>query len=90
MNVVDANLAKVFPLGKERKSITLRMEAFNLMNHPYYAAPGHIEHDDSGDDHKRGEADAGSEVRRPLRLLIPFGPLRVSLRLLPGPRPLRR
>jgi Carboxypeptidase regulatory-like domain/TonB-dependent Receptor Plug Domain len=39
VNIVDANLAKVFPLGKERKSITLRMEAFNLMNHPNYTAP---------------------------------------------------
>jgi hypothetical protein len=38
VNVVDANLAKVFPLG-ERKSITLRIEAFNLLNHPNYAAP---------------------------------------------------
>ena len=39
VNVLDANLAKVFPIGKERKPITLRMEAFNLLNHPNYAAP---------------------------------------------------
>jgi hypothetical protein len=38
-NNLDANVAKVFPLGKERKSITLRMEVFNVMNHPNYAAP---------------------------------------------------
>jgi hypothetical protein len=39
VNAVDGNVAKVFPLGKERKALTLRVEAFNLMNHPNYSAP---------------------------------------------------
>jgi hypothetical protein len=38
-NVVDANIAKAFRLGGERRTITLRLEAFNLFNHPNYAAP---------------------------------------------------
>ena len=40
LNTVDANLAKVFPLAKERKTITLRLEAFNLLNHANYGTPG--------------------------------------------------
>ncbi len=39
LNMVDANLAKVFPLAKERKTITLRLEAFNLLNHANYGTP---------------------------------------------------
>ena len=35
-NNMDANLAKRFPLGGERKALTLRVEAFNLLNHPNY------------------------------------------------------
>jgi hypothetical protein len=38
-NNIDADLAKRFPLGKERRALTLRLEAFNLVNHPNYAAP---------------------------------------------------
>jgi hypothetical protein len=38
-NVVDANIAKVFPLRKERRAITIRVEAFNLFNHANYSAP---------------------------------------------------
>ena len=38
-NNVDASIAKRFPLGAERKALTLRVEAFNLMNHPNYSAP---------------------------------------------------
>ena len=38
-NYLDANLAKIFPLGGERKQLTLRVEAFNLLNHPNYANP---------------------------------------------------
>jgi len=38
-NNVDGNIAKRFPLGTERKALTLRLEAFNLLNHPNYAAP---------------------------------------------------
>jgi hypothetical protein len=38
-NYMDANLAKVFPLGSERRTLTLRVEAFNLLNHPNYANP---------------------------------------------------
>ncbi|MCU1232095.1 MAG: hypothetical protein JWP63_62 [Candidatus Solibacter sp.] len=38
-NYMDANLAKVFPLGKESRNLTLRVEAFNLMNHANYANP---------------------------------------------------
>jgi hypothetical protein len=38
-NYMDANLAKVIPLKGERRSLTLRVEAFNLRNHPNYANP---------------------------------------------------
>jgi hypothetical protein len=38
-NYMDGNLAKVIPLGSERKTLTLRVEAFNLLNHPNYANP---------------------------------------------------
>jgi len=38
-NYMDANLAKVIPLGSERRTLTLRVEAFNLLNHPNYANP---------------------------------------------------
>jgi hypothetical protein len=37
-NYMDANLAKVIPLG-ERRDLTFRVEAFNLLNHPNYANP---------------------------------------------------
>ena len=40
VTTVDANLAKVFPLAKERKTLTLRLEAFNLLNHANYGTPG--------------------------------------------------
>ena len=36
---MDGNLAKVIPLGSERGTLTLRVEAFNLLNHPNYANP---------------------------------------------------
>jgi hypothetical protein len=38
-NYMDANLAKVVPLGKESRTLTLRVEAFNAMNHANYANP---------------------------------------------------
>jgi hypothetical protein len=38
-NYMDGNLAKIFPLGSERRILTLRIEAFNLLNHPNYANP---------------------------------------------------
>ncbi len=38
-NYMDANLAKVIPLHNERRTITLRVEAFNFLNHPNYANP---------------------------------------------------
>ena len=38
-NYMDGNIAKVIPLGSERKTLTLRVEAFNLLNHPNYANP---------------------------------------------------
>jgi hypothetical protein len=37
-NYMDANIAKVFNLG-EGRSLTLRVEAFNALNHPNYANP---------------------------------------------------
>ena len=39
LNLMDANVAKVFPLAKERKTLTLRLEAFNLLNHANYGTP---------------------------------------------------
>jgi hypothetical protein len=38
-NYMDANLSKEIPLGRERQTLTLRVEAFNLLNHPNYANP---------------------------------------------------
>jgi hypothetical protein len=38
-NYMDGNLAKVIPLAGERRTLTLRVEAFNLLNHPNYANP---------------------------------------------------
>ena len=38
-NYLDANLAKIFPLGTDRRLLTIRVEAFNLLNHPNYANP---------------------------------------------------
>ena len=38
-NYMDANLAKNFRLGAERRMLTLRMEAFNVLNHANYANP---------------------------------------------------
>ncbi|MCL5745674.1 MAG: hypothetical protein M1541_17405, partial [Acidobacteria bacterium] len=38
-NYMDANLAKVVRLGSERRTLTLRVEAFNLLNHPNYGNP---------------------------------------------------
>ena len=38
-NYMDGNLAKIIPLGNERRLLTLRVEAFNLLNHPNYANP---------------------------------------------------
>jgi hypothetical protein len=38
-NYMDANLAKVIPLNDERRNLTLRVEAFNVLNHPNYANP---------------------------------------------------
>ncbi|HJZ97959.1 MAG TPA: carboxypeptidase regulatory-like domain-containing protein [Candidatus Solibacter sp.] len=38
-NYMDANLSKVIPLKGERRNLTLRVEAFNLLNHPNYANP---------------------------------------------------
>ena len=38
-NYVDANLAKNIALGSEKRLLTLRVEAFNLLNHPNYANP---------------------------------------------------
>ena len=35
---MDGNIAKSIALG-ERRSLTLRVEAFNLLNHPNYANP---------------------------------------------------
>jgi hypothetical protein len=38
-NYMDANLAKVIALGSERRQLTLRVEGFNVLNHPNYANP---------------------------------------------------
>jgi hypothetical protein len=38
-NYMDGNLAKIFPLASEKRLLTLRVEAFNLLNHPNYANP---------------------------------------------------
>jgi hypothetical protein len=38
-NVMDVNLAKNFRLRSEQKILTLRIEAFNLMNHANYSNP---------------------------------------------------
>jgi hypothetical protein len=38
-NYMDGNLAKNIALGSERRLLTLRMEAFNLLNHPNWANP---------------------------------------------------
>jgi len=38
-NYMDANIAKNIALGSERRILTLRVEAFNLLNHPNYANP---------------------------------------------------
>ncbi len=38
-NYMDANLAKMVALGSERRTLTFRVEAFNLLNHPNYANP---------------------------------------------------
>jgi hypothetical protein len=38
-NYMDGNLAKNFRLGSERRILTLRVEAFNLLNHPNWANP---------------------------------------------------
>jgi hypothetical protein len=38
-NYMDANLAKVIPLKSDRRTLTFRVEAFNLLNHPNYANP---------------------------------------------------
>lgn len=38
-NYMDANIAKVIPLWSERRNLTLRVEAFNLLNHPNYQNP---------------------------------------------------
>ncbi len=38
-NYMDANLAKSIALGSERRTLTFRVEIFNLLNHPNYANP---------------------------------------------------
>uniref|UniRef100_Q029P2 Uncharacterized protein n=1 Tax=Solibacter usitatus (strain Ellin6076) TaxID=234267 RepID=Q029P2_SOLUE len=38
-NYMDGNLAKNIALGSEKRLLTLRVEAFNLLNHPNYANP---------------------------------------------------
>jgi hypothetical protein len=38
-NYMDGNLAKNIALGSERRILTLRVEAFNLLNHPNYSNP---------------------------------------------------
>jgi hypothetical protein len=38
-NYMDGNIAKNIALGSERRVLTLRVEAFNLLNHPNYANP---------------------------------------------------
>ncbi|MBI4903130.1 MAG: TonB-dependent receptor [Acidobacteria bacterium] len=38
-NYMDANIAKNFPLGGEKRMLTLRVEAFNVLNHANYANP---------------------------------------------------
>jgi len=37
-NYMDANIAKSISLG-ERRSLTLRVEGFNVLNHPNYGNP---------------------------------------------------
>jgi hypothetical protein len=39
VNYMDGNIAKVFLLGSDKKQLILRVEAFNLLNHPNYANP---------------------------------------------------
>jgi hypothetical protein len=39
LNNVDGSLSKIFPLKSERKQLVVRMDVFNVMNHPNWANP---------------------------------------------------